>query len=56
MNRAMTDILTHTACPVIKKVTDEYNSQHGKTCSQSIVGELPRWKLRTRWVSNFKRL
>ena len=31
MNRAMIIIDTHA---------DDYNSQHGKTCSQSIVGEL----------------
>ena len=32
MNRAMTIIIdTHA---------DDYNSQHGKTCSQIIVGEL----------------
>jgi hypothetical protein len=42
VNQAMTKILTHTACPLIITGRNDYNSQHGKTFSQSIVGELPR--------------
>ena len=39
MNRAVTKTLTHIPC-LTKGETDDYHSQHGKTCSQSIIGEL----------------
>ncbi len=53
MNRAMTIILTHTAC-LVKNETDDYNSQQGITCSQSIVGDLSRFSRELHLTKLFK--